>query len=50
LRFVLDFWKPSDPVVLVGMGSLQIASLIVVVVAGWQMWVRGRRAMQEAIA
>jgi phosphatidylglycerol---prolipoprotein diacylglyceryl transferase len=50
LRFVLDFWKPSDPAVLLGMGSLQLASALAVVVAGWQMWVRPRRAMQEAVA
>lgn len=50
-RFVLDFWKPSDPAVLLGMGSLQLASLIAVVVAGWQMWVRPAEAIQrEAVA
>src|SRR4051812_44521844 len=27
LRFVLDFWKPSDPAIVMGMGSLQLASV-----------------------
>ena len=36
-RFVLDFWKPSDPAVLLGMGSLQLASLTGVVFAAWKL-------------
>jgi len=50
-RLVLDFWKPSDPAIVMGMGSLQLASVIAVVAAAWQMWVRPRRAIQqEAVA
>jgi phosphatidylglycerol:prolipoprotein diacylglycerol transferase len=50
-RFVLDFWKPSDPGVLLGMGSLQLASLLAIAVAGWQLWARPTRApQQEAVA
>jgi phosphatidylglycerol:prolipoprotein diacylglycerol transferase len=51
LRVVLDFWKPSDPIVVAGMGSLQFASLIGVAIAARQMYRRPRTAMQqEAVA
>jgi prolipoprotein diacylglyceryltransferase len=47
LRVVLDFWKPSDPAIFLGMGSLQVASLIAAVVAAWQMWARPGAAVQR---
>jgi phosphatidylglycerol---prolipoprotein diacylglyceryl transferase len=50
-RFVLDFWKPSDPAVLFGMGTLQLASLLGVFAAAYGMRRRGTaRMQQEAVA
>jgi prolipoprotein diacylglyceryltransferase len=51
LRLVLDFWKPTDPAVLLGMGTLQWASVIGVVAAAWLIWVRpGGATEQEEVA
>jgi phosphatidylglycerol---prolipoprotein diacylglyceryl transferase len=50
-RFVLDFWKSSDPAVLLGMGSLQLVSLVGVCVAAYGMRGLGTaRMQQEAVA
>jgi phosphatidylglycerol---prolipoprotein diacylglyceryl transferase len=47
LRFVLDFWKPSDPVMFLGMGSLQFASLAGVAIAAWQLRAHRVCAIQQ---
>jgi len=41
-RFLIDFWKPAGPSVFLGMGSLQVASIVGVFAAFWQM--HSRRA------
>ena len=50
-RLGLDFWKPSDPAIVLGIGTLQWASVIGVVAAAWLIWVRpGGAIEQEAVA
>lgn len=53
-RIVLDFWKPSDPAVFLGMGSLQWACLIAILVYSRDIfrwfaigWLRYHPAAQE---
>lgn len=47
LRFVLDFWKPADPAIFLGMSSLQFASLAGAGIAAWQLRAHRVRAIQQ---
>jgi phosphatidylglycerol:prolipoprotein diacylglycerol transferase len=51
LRVVLDFWKPGDPVLLLGMGTLQLVSLAAAGIAVWQLRTSPKTVIeQEATA
>jgi len=42
-RFVMDFWKPSDPAVLLGLGSLQWMSVIGATIVVWRFYCGGQK-------
>jgi prolipoprotein diacylglyceryltransferase len=50
-RLVLDFWKPSDPAVLLGMGTLQWACIVALLFYSRDVvrWISPKRIQQRAL-
>ena len=49
-RFLIDFLKPSDPAVVLGMRSLQLVALLGVAVAIWEWWSKRDLSLEREVA